>query len=125
MRHWNWIPGVLTGVTMLVAVLAYVGIQFPRLIQWGGHMLDPAFLLMVYKLGIVAILVVGLSKLKVAVDWWLKGKDKQVNAWIHERDETFKAILDEHLARADRNLKSYRESYEKRLTKLEGGSSPQ
>ena len=56
---------------------------------------------------------------------WFNDKDKQVNAWLGEIDNRFRDILDEHLKRADCNLKSYRESYEKRLDKLEKRPSPQ
>lgn len=56
----------------------------------------------------------------------LNDKDKQFNALLIERekkinsiDKQFDDILNAHLARADRHIKVYRESYEKRLNKLE------
>ena len=98
-------------------------------------MFDPEFLIMLYRLGLLAILVVGLAKLKLAVDWWLKNKEKEFQSWLSDNDkeleqfrerynELLSGHVDEHLKRADRNLKTYRESYEKRLDKLEERSFP-
>ena len=93
-------------------------------------MLSPEFLIMAYRLGLLAILVVGLAKLKLTVDWWLKNKEKEFQSWLSNNDkslgqfkETYNELLsghvDDHLKRADQNLQAYRNSYENRLVKLE------
>jgi hypothetical protein len=116
MRYLKWISGVFL---MLVAILEYIDIKFPILLLWGRNMFEPAFLEMIYKIALVVLLIGGFTGLERVVAWWLKGKDKQINAWIHERNDTFGAILDEHLKRANNHLKVYRETYEKRLDKIE------
>ena len=120
MKHWKLIRIVVAGVAILIPVLVYVGISFPILRRWGGHMLDPEFLIMLYRLCIVVIIVIGFSKLKVPVDWWLKNKEKELEHFREQYNELLSGHVDSHLKRADRHLKEYRESYEKRLNDLEG-----
>jgi hypothetical protein len=116
MRYWKWIS---RAVVVLVTILMYVGIEFPTLLLWGWHMFEPAFLDMIYKIALASLLICGLTGLEMFVAQWIKAKDKQVNTWIHERNDTFGDILDEHLKRADSHIEAYRETYEKRLDKLE------
>ena len=142
MKHWNWIGVVVVGATFLLAVLVYVGIPFPVLRRWGGHMVDPEFLIMLYRLGLLAIIVIGLAKLKLVVNWWLKNKEKEFQSWLKGKDnqlkkeyeqrdiwlieieKQFSDILDAHLKHADRHIEKYRKSYEERLKKLEEVSFP-
>jgi hypothetical protein len=50
---------------------------------------------------------------------WLTDKDKELGQFRETYNELLSGHVDEHLTRADRNLKTYRESYEKRLLKIE------
>jgi uncharacterized integral membrane protein len=50
---------------------------------------------------------------------WLIDKDKELGQFRETYNELLSGHVDEHLTRADRNLKTYRESYEKRLLKIE------
>lgn len=138
MRHSRLIIIVLTIITAAIVVLTYIGIDFPTLVKWSYDMFSTAFLEMIYKLGFLAILVVGLARLPLILSWWLKRKDKQIDTWLIEKDKQFSIILealqeerkflsdhvDKELNKLDRNLKHYRKSYEKRLNNLEEKSFP-
>lgn len=133
MRHSRLIIIVLTIITAFIVILTYIGIDFPTLVKWSYNMFSTAFLEMIYKLGFLAILVVGLTRLPLILSWWLKRKDEQIDIWLKSKDEQFNTILaalqderkflsdhvDKELNKLDRNLEHYRESYEKRLDKLE------
>ena len=50
---------------------------------------------------------------------WIIDKDKELGQFREVYNELLSGHVDEHLKRADRNLKTYQESYENRLTKIE------
>ena len=50
---------------------------------------------------------------------WLSDNDKELEQFRERYNELLSGHVDDHLKHADRNLKIYRESYEKRLNKLE------
>ncbi len=50
---------------------------------------------------------------------WLIDKDKELGQFRETYNELLSGHVDDHLTRADRHIKEYRESYEERLDKLE------